>query len=71
MEPNTLILGQDQYYSLDSYKTKLNNNVLVVGRRGALSLQTCCRVWAAISSLIQRGICTGNIRTFLNQWDMR
>lgn len=35
MEPNTLILGQDQYYSLDSYKTKLNNNVLVVGTSGS------------------------------------
>lgn len=35
MESNTLILGQDQYYSLDSYKTKLNNNVLVVGTSGS------------------------------------
>ena len=35
MELNTLILGQDQYYSLDSYKTKLNNNVLVVGTSGS------------------------------------
>ena len=35
MEANTLILGQNQYYSLDSYKTKLNNNVLVVGTSGA------------------------------------
>lgn len=35
MEPNTLILGQDQYYSLDFYKTKLNNNVLVVGTSGS------------------------------------
>lgn len=35
MDTNTLILGQDQYYSLDCYKTKLNNNVLVVGTSGA------------------------------------
>lgn len=35
METSTLILGQDQYYSLDSFKTKLNNNVLVVGASGA------------------------------------
>ena len=35
MEKNTLILGQNQYYSLDCYKTKLNNNVIVVGTSGA------------------------------------
>lgn len=35
IEQNSLILGQDQYYSLDCYKTKLNNNVLVVGASGA------------------------------------
>ncbi len=35
IKENTLILGQDQYYSLDSYETKLNNNVLVVGTSGA------------------------------------
>ena len=35
MEANTLILGQNQYYSLNCYKTKLNNNVLVVGTSGA------------------------------------
>jgi type IV secretion system protein VirD4 len=35
MEENTLILGKNQYYSLDSYKTGLNNNVLVVGTSGA------------------------------------
>ncbi|MCR5024097.1 MAG: type IV secretory system conjugative DNA transfer family protein [Lachnospiraceae bacterium] len=35
MEKDTLILAEDQYYSLDSYKTKLNNNVLVVGTSGA------------------------------------
>lgn len=35
MEANTLILGQNQYYSLDCHKTKLNNNVLVVGTSGA------------------------------------
>lgn len=35
MENNTLILGQDQYYSLDCYKTQLNNNVLVVGSAGS------------------------------------
>lgn len=32
---DSLILGQNQYYSLDTYKTKLNNNVLVVGTSGA------------------------------------
>jgi type IV secretion system protein VirD4 len=35
MEENTLILGENRYYSLDSYKTGLNNNVLVVGASGA------------------------------------
>ncbi len=35
MENNTLILGQDQYYNMDSYETKLNNNVLVVGASGS------------------------------------
>ena len=30
-----LILGENQYYSLDCYETKLNNNVLVVGTTGA------------------------------------
>lgn len=35
METGTLILGQNQYYSLDPFKTKLNNNVLVVGTSGA------------------------------------
>ena len=35
METNTMILGQDRYYSMDCYKTKVNNNVLVVGTSGA------------------------------------
>lgn len=35
MEANTMILGQDRYYSLDCYETKVNNNVLVVGTSGA------------------------------------
>lgn len=35
MDANTLILGQNQFYSLDSYATGLNNNVLVVGTSGA------------------------------------
>ena len=35
MEENTLILAQDQCYSLDCFHTKLNNNVLVVGTSGA------------------------------------
>ena len=34
-EANTMILGQDRYYSLNSYETKLNNNVLVVGTSGS------------------------------------
>ncbi len=35
MEDNMLIIAKDQYYSLDCMKTKLNNNVLVVGTSGA------------------------------------
>ena len=35
MTENTMILAQDQYYSLDCYETQLNNNVLVVGTSGA------------------------------------
>ena len=35
MEANTMILGQDRYYSLNCYETKVNNNVLVVGTSGA------------------------------------
>ncbi len=35
MEEDMLILAQDQCYSMDCYKTKLNNNVLVVGTSGA------------------------------------
>ncbi len=35
MEENTLILAQDQYYSLDCFDTKLNNNVIAVGTSGA------------------------------------
>ncbi len=34
-EADKLILAEDRYYSLDSYETKLNNNVLVVGTSGA------------------------------------
>lgn len=32
---NRMVLGENQYYSLDTYKTGLNNNVLVVGASGA------------------------------------
>ncbi len=32
---NKLILGEDQYYSIDCYNTKVNNNVLVVGAAGS------------------------------------
>ena len=35
MDKNMMILGQNQYYSLDCYKTQLNNNVLVVGTSGS------------------------------------
>jgi len=35
LKKDTLILGQGQYYSLDSFETRLNNNVLVVGASGA------------------------------------
>ncbi len=32
---NDLILAENQYYNLDGYQTKLNNNVLVVGTSGS------------------------------------
>lgn len=35
MGQNTLILGQNQFYSLNCYETQLNNNVLVVGTSGS------------------------------------
>ncbi len=35
MNNNDLILAEDQYYSLDCYTTKVNNNVLAVGTSGA------------------------------------
>lgn len=35
MENDRLILGEGQYYSMDCYTTKLNNNVLVVGASGS------------------------------------
>lgn len=35
MNENTLILGENQYYSLDTRRTFLNNNVLVVGTSGS------------------------------------
>lgn len=35
MKDNMLILGEEQYYSMDSHATGLNNNVLVVGASGA------------------------------------
>lgn len=35
MDRNSLILGQEQYYSLDCFQTRLNNNVLAVGTSGA------------------------------------
>lgn len=35
MDDDMMILGKDCYYSMDSYKTFLNNNVLVVGASGA------------------------------------
>lgn len=35
MDKDMMILAQDQYYSMDSYKTKLNNNVIVVGTSGS------------------------------------
>lgn len=34
-ERDQLILAENQYYSLDCYKTQLNNNVLVVGTSGS------------------------------------
>lgn len=35
MNTNSMILGEDQIFDLDCYKTQLNNNVLVVGTSGA------------------------------------
>lgn len=35
IQANDLILAQDEYYSMDSYQTKLNNNVVVVGTSGS------------------------------------
>ena len=35
IEKNSMILAENQYYSLDTKKTQLNNNVLVVGTSGA------------------------------------
>ncbi len=32
---NSMILGKNNYYSLNSHATKLNNNVLIVGASGA------------------------------------
>ena len=32
---NKMILGENQYFDLDCYKTQMNNNVLVVGASGA------------------------------------
>ena len=35
MKENMMILGENRIYSMDSYETGLNNNVLVVGTSGA------------------------------------
>ncbi len=35
MEDNIMVLGKDQTYSLDCHKTRVNNNVLVVGTSGS------------------------------------
>ena len=35
MKKNSMILAQDQFYSLNCHETQLNNNVLVVGTSGA------------------------------------
>lgn len=35
MRQNRLILAENQYYDMDCHKTKLNNNVLVVGTSGS------------------------------------
>ena len=40
MQENTLILGEDQFFDLDCYKTKRNNNVLVIGASGAGKTRT-------------------------------
>ena len=37
---SALILGEGQYYDMDCYKTKRNNNVLVVGAAGAGKTRT-------------------------------
>ncbi len=35
MTDNTLILGEGKYFNMDCHKTKLNNNVLIVGASGS------------------------------------
>lgn len=35
MNENMLILGENQFYDMDCYETKVNNNVLVVGAAGS------------------------------------
>ena len=35
MKKNIMILGENQYFSMDTHETQLNNNVLVVGASGA------------------------------------
>ncbi len=35
IKKNDLIIAQDHYYEMDGYKTKVNNNVLVVGTSGS------------------------------------
>lgn len=42
MKENTMILGQDQYYSLNCYETKVNNKVLVVGTSGSRKNKKYC-----------------------------
>ncbi len=35
MDNNCMILGKDRYYSMDCFRTKVNNNVLIVGTSGS------------------------------------
>ena len=48
MRSDVMILGKNQYYSLDTYKTQLNNNVLVVGASGCGKTRTI-----AVPNLLQ------------------
>ena len=59
MMNDKLILGKDQMYDLDCYKTKVNNNVLVVGTAG--SGKTTVLVARIINKIINAPNCNTSI----------